>query len=190
MSQAQLSGHGRLSQGYLSQLENDEVQNPSAAVIFRLAQALHVDPRVLMQAAGYNHIANGETPEEYEVTVDPELLRFLAQIPHDQQMHLLRLLEGLDQRPQADEPSQVARSEPPRRSAPCRGGRLRRMARVVNQTKGRWSPSVWATPALSAIRRFRGGLMLQASLDGDTTGSLEQLENGQDAVSDSRAVPR
>ncbi len=107
MSQAQLSGQGRLSQGYLSQLENDEVQNPSAAVIFRLAQALHIDPRVLMQAAGYNHIANGETPEEYEVTVDPELLRFLAQIPRDQQMHLLRLLEGLDQRQPSEEPAEA-----------------------------------------------------------------------------------
>ena len=42
MSQAELSSHGGLSQGYLSQLENDEVQNPSAAVIFRLAQALNV----------------------------------------------------------------------------------------------------------------------------------------------------
>jgi transcriptional regulator with XRE-family HTH domain len=98
MSQAQLSAQGRLSQGYLSQLENDEVQNPSAAVIFRLAQALHVDPRVLMQAAGYNHIASGGSPEQYEVTVDPELLRFLAQIPREQQMHLLHLLEGMDQR--------------------------------------------------------------------------------------------
>jgi transcriptional regulator with XRE-family HTH domain len=96
MSQAQLSGQGRLSQGYLSQLENDEVQNPSAAVIFRLAQALHIDPRVLMQAAGYNHIANGTEEAEYEVTVDPELLRFLARFPREQQMHLLKLLEGLD----------------------------------------------------------------------------------------------
>mgnify|MGYP001584075105 CR=1 FL=1 len=77
MSQAQLSAQGALSQGYLSQLENDEVQNPSAAVIFRLAQALHIDPRVLMQAAGYSHMANGTEKEEYEVTVDPELLRFL-----------------------------------------------------------------------------------------------------------------
>jgi transcriptional regulator with XRE-family HTH domain len=118
MSQAQLSGQGRLSQGYLSQLENDEVQNPSAAVIFRLAQALHIDPRVLMQAAGYNHVANGETPEEYEVTVDPELLRFLAQIPRDQQMHLLRLLEGLDQRQPSDEPAAAPtkRERPARRS--------------------------------------------------------------------------
>lgn len=98
MSQAQLSAQGRLSQGYLSQLENDEVQNPSAAVIFRLAQALHIDPRVLMQAAGYNHLVNGAPDEEYEVSVDPELLRFLAKFPKDQQGHLLRLLLGLDQR--------------------------------------------------------------------------------------------
>lgn len=97
MSQAQLSAQGALSQGYLSQLENDEVQNPSAAVIFRLAQALHIDPRVLMQAAGYSHMANGTEEAEYEVTVDPELLRFLARFPREQQMHLLRLLEGLDQ---------------------------------------------------------------------------------------------
>jgi transcriptional regulator with XRE-family HTH domain len=111
MSQAQLSAQGRLSQGYLSQLENDEVQNPSAAVIFRLAQALHVDPRVLMQAAGYNNMAGTKGPEEYEVTVDPELLRFLAQIPREQQMHLLHLLEGLDQSPHepTEKPSQPAR---------------------------------------------------------------------------------
>ncbi len=107
MSQAQLSGQGRLSQGYLSQLENDEVQNPSAAVIFRLAQALHIDPRVLMQAAGYSHMAAGEGPEEYEVSVDPELLRFLAQIPRDQQMNLLHLLEGMDQRQQPEEPAKT-----------------------------------------------------------------------------------
>ncbi len=121
MSQSQLSGQGRLSQGYLSQLENDEVQNPSAAVIFRLAQALHIDPRVLMQAAGYNHIANGQTPEQYEVTVDPELLRFLAQIPRDQQMHLLRLLEGLDQRQLADNSAPAT----PRPERPAQRSRTR-----------------------------------------------------------------
>lgn len=101
MSQAQLSAQGALSQGYLSQLENDEVQNPSAAVIFRLAQALHVDPRVLMNAAGYNNVPGGAEEEEYEVTVDPELLRFLARFPREQQMHLLRLLEGLDKHEQS-----------------------------------------------------------------------------------------
>jgi len=82
MSQAQLSLQGGLSQGYLSQLENDEVQNPSAAVIFGLARALHVDPRVLMQAAGHEDAFSQENGDsEYEVTVDPDLLRFLAVFP-------------------------------------------------------------------------------------------------------------
>ena len=97
MSQAQLSAHGGLSQGYLSQLENDEVQNPSAAVIFRLARALHVDPRVLMKAAGYEEVASRSGyDEEYKVSVDPDLLCFLAKIPREQQAHLLRVLESME----------------------------------------------------------------------------------------------
>ena len=123
MSQAQLSAQGRLSQGYLSQLENDEVQNPSAAVIFRLAQALNVDPRVLMQAAGYNNLAGSKGNEEYEVTVDPELLRFLAQIPREQQMHLLHLLEGLDQRsPEPAEKSSRSSAPPAKRGTRVAAG--------------------------------------------------------------------
>jgi transcriptional regulator with XRE-family HTH domain len=123
MSQAQLSAQGRLSQGYLSQLENDEVQNPSAAVIFRLAEALHVDPRVLMQAAGYNNLAGAQGPEEYEVTVDPELLRFLAQIPREQQMHLLHLLEGMDQRsPEPAEKKPQHPTHPAKRSTRVAAG--------------------------------------------------------------------
>ena len=106
MSQAQLSSQASLSQGYLSQLENDEVQNPSAAVIFRLAQALNVDPRVLMQAAGYESGDNGSAAE-FAATVDPELLRFLARFPREQQTYLLRLLKGLDhqQEESADAPA-------------------------------------------------------------------------------------
>lgn len=98
MSQAQLSVQGGLSQGYLSQLENDEVQNPSAAVIFGLARALHVDPRVLMHAAGYeeaNFAADGED-DEYEVTVDPDLLRFLASFGRDEQTHFLRVMQAIE----------------------------------------------------------------------------------------------
>ncbi len=98
MSQAQLASQGGLSQGYLSQLENDEVQNPSAAVIFRLAQSLHVDPRVLMQAAGYEEASGqGNSGGEYEITVDPDLLRFLARISKDQQSNLLRMFRGMEQ---------------------------------------------------------------------------------------------
>lgn len=97
ISQAQLASEGGLSQGYLSQLENDEVQNPSASVIFRLAKALHIDPRVLMQAAGYS-AAEGAVngAPEYEVRVDPDLLRFLARLPREEQAHLLALLKGME----------------------------------------------------------------------------------------------
>ena len=97
MSQAQLASGGGLSQGYLSQLENDEVRNPSAAVIFRLAKALHLDPRLLMQAAGYEAEME-EGSGGFEVSVDPDLLRFLARMPRQQQEHLLRLLKGMERR--------------------------------------------------------------------------------------------
>jgi len=101
MSQAQLASQGELSQGYLSQLENDEVQNPSAAVIFRLAQSLHVDPRVLMHAAGYEEAAGqGDASDEYEISVDPDLLRFLARISKDQQSNLLRMFRGMEHKAQ------------------------------------------------------------------------------------------
>lgn len=97
MSQAQLASQGGLSQGYLSQLENDEVQNPSAAVIFGLARALHVDPRVLMHAAGYREAAPSESVDDgFAVEVDPDLLRFLAHIPREHQAHLLKVLEGME----------------------------------------------------------------------------------------------
>lgn len=96
MSQAQLAAEGGLSQGYLSQLENDEVQNPSASVIFRLAKALHVDPRVLMHAAGYGGSEGENGSPEYEVAVDPDLLRFLARLPREEQAHLLSLLKGME----------------------------------------------------------------------------------------------
>src|SRR3972149_1516237 len=99
MSQAQLAVCGGLSQGYLSQLENDDVRNPSAAVIFRLAKAVHVDPRCLMQAAGYREVSGqGDGGDDFDVAVDPDLLRFLARVPREQQGNLLRLLQGMERR--------------------------------------------------------------------------------------------
>lgn len=109
ISQAQLATEGGLSQGYLSQLENDEVQNPSASVIFRLAKALHVDPRVLMQAAGYGGAHDSAIAPEYEVTVDPDLLRFLAALPREQQSHLFELLKGMETKSTGDVPGRTSR---------------------------------------------------------------------------------
>ena len=96
MSQAQLASQAELSQGYLSQIENDEVQNPSAAVLFRLAQSLHVDPRCLLKAAGYRDALGDEPVPEYETPVDPDLLRFLARLPLEAQRYLLCFLRGME----------------------------------------------------------------------------------------------
>ncbi len=99
MSQAQLASQAELSQGYLSQIENDEVQNPSASVLFRLAQALHVDPRRLLEAAGYTDALGLQGDAEYETPVDPDLLRFLARLSLEHQRFLLRFLQGMEREP-------------------------------------------------------------------------------------------
>ncbi len=99
MSQAQLASQAELSQGYLSQIENDEVQNPSASVLFRLARALHVDPRCLLEAAGYRDVLGARPDMEYETPVDPDLLRFLARLSVEQQRYLLRFLRGMEREP-------------------------------------------------------------------------------------------
>lgn len=96
LSQAQLASCAGLSQGYLSQIENAEVENPSAAVLFRLAQALHIDPHRLLEAAGYPQLANNHRDQEFETRVDPDLLAFLARLSPQEQRHLLNFLQGLE----------------------------------------------------------------------------------------------
>lgn len=98
MSQAQLASSAGVSQGYLSQIENEEVQNPSAAVLFRLAKAMHVDPRSLLQAAGLTDIFPNGDEEDFQAAVDPDLLRFLSRLSQTQQRHLLQLLKGMEER--------------------------------------------------------------------------------------------
>lgn len=96
-TQGQLAGHAEVSQGYLSQLEHGDVRNPSAAVILRLAQAMHVDPDDLFEAAGYPTVRTlKEVYEGYEANVDPDLMRFLTRLPRDRQRRLLLLLEGME----------------------------------------------------------------------------------------------
>ncbi|OGY23073.1 MAG: hypothetical protein A2Y57_00205 [Candidatus Woykebacteria bacterium RBG_13_40_7b] len=97
ISQAQLAGYAEVSQGYLCQLEREEVRNPSAAILLRLAKALYVDPHELMDAAGYT--PNRSNDGDYHVRVDPDLLRFLAALSRDKQRYILLLLEGMESRP-------------------------------------------------------------------------------------------
>jgi len=98
MSQAHLASCAGLSQGYLSQIENDEVQNPSASVLFRLAQALHIDPHRLLEAAGYAEARENGRDELLDMAVDPDLLAFLVRLSSEQQRCLLKFLKGLGAR--------------------------------------------------------------------------------------------
>jgi len=97
LTQGQLAGSSSVSQGYLSQLENGEVKNPSAAVLLRVAQAMRVDSDELFEAAGYPTVRTlRQLYEGYESTVDADLLHFLAHLPRDRQRQLLFLLEGVE----------------------------------------------------------------------------------------------
>lgn len=98
LTQGHLAAGSQVSQGYLSQLENGEVKNPSAAVLLRVAQAINVDPDELFEAAGYPTVRTlKQIYQGYESTIDASLLHFLARLPRDRQRRLLLLLEGMEQ---------------------------------------------------------------------------------------------
>lgn len=98
LTQGQLAQGSSVSQGYLSQLENGEVKNPSAAVLLRVAQAVNVDPDELFEAAGYPTVRTlRATYQRYESTIDDELLSYLAGLPREKQRRLLSLLQGIEQ---------------------------------------------------------------------------------------------
>jgi transcriptional regulator with XRE-family HTH domain len=98
LTQGQLATGSSVSQGYLSQLENGEVKNPSAAVLLRVADAIKIDPDELFEAAGYQTVRTlKEIYQGYESTIDPGLLRYLARLPRDRQRRLLLVLEGMEQ---------------------------------------------------------------------------------------------
>jgi len=97
LTQGQLAKFADVSQGYLSQLENGDVKNPSAAVLLRVAKAMKVEPDQLFEAAGYPTIRTlKRVYQDYASTIDPELLRFLTDLPRDRQRRLLALLSGIE----------------------------------------------------------------------------------------------
>ena len=96
-TQGELAASAAVSQGYLSQLENGDVKNPSAAVVLRLAQAVHVAPDDLFEAAGYPTTRTlRQIYQEVEANVDPDLLHYLGRLPRDRQRRLLFLLEAME----------------------------------------------------------------------------------------------
>ncbi|MBI1885870.1 MAG: helix-turn-helix transcriptional regulator [Chloroflexi bacterium] len=97
ITQGQLAGSAEVSQGYLSQLENGDVKNPSAAVLLRVAQAMKVDPDELFEAAGYSTMRTlRQIYQDYENQVDPDLLRYMGRLTRDRQRRLLFLLESME----------------------------------------------------------------------------------------------
>ncbi|TMB68065.1 MAG: helix-turn-helix domain-containing protein [Chloroflexi bacterium] len=98
LTQGQLASGSSVSQGYLSQLENGEVKNPSAAVLLRVAQAMQIDPDELFEAAGYPTVRMlRQVYQDYESTVDAGLLGYLGKMPRDRQRRLLLILQGMEQ---------------------------------------------------------------------------------------------
>jgi len=97
LTQGHLANSASVSQGYLSQLENGDVKNPSIAVLLRVAQAMHVDPDELFEAGGYPTVRRlREIYRGYAATIDPDLLQYLGRLPRDRQRRLLLLLEGME----------------------------------------------------------------------------------------------
>jgi transcriptional regulator with XRE-family HTH domain len=132
LTQGQLAQASSVSQGYLSQLENGEVKNPSAAVLLRIAQAMRVGGDELFEAAGYPTVRTlREAYRGYEATIEPELIHFLARLPRDRQRRLLIVLEGMESVLSADGDADDGRNHswPPTRQAsgPAERGSQKRL---------------------------------------------------------------
>lgn len=107
-TQAVMADRGGLSQGYLSQLENDEVVNPAAVVILGLANGLSLDPGVLFAAAGFEIPSEG-LPGFLLIPVDLDLLEFCSQFSFKRQASLLGYL-SLDYDPSPETSPEVLKA--------------------------------------------------------------------------------
>jgi transcriptional regulator with XRE-family HTH domain len=83
LSQSAAAKGSRISQGYLSQLENDDVANPSWSIITRLARAFNITAVEL----------TGE--EVPEVSLHPAMQKLLVGMSLPQQGSLAELMEVL-----------------------------------------------------------------------------------------------
>lgn len=122
LTQGHLAISASVSQGYLSQLENGDVKNPSAAVLLRVAQAMGVDPDELFEAAGYPTMRTlRQVYQNYESNIDPDLLRYLCRLPRDRQRRLLLLLQGMEAVVLPGEPEEKSDDEMTSEKSPGNG---------------------------------------------------------------------
>ena len=123
ITQGQLASSATVSQGYLSQLENGDVRNPSAAVLLRVASAMNVEADELFEAAGYPTVrAMRQLYDDFKAKIDPDLLRYLERLSHDKQRRLLFLLEGMENVMKIDSDEGASRDalNPPMEEAPAK----------------------------------------------------------------------
>lgn len=75
---------GKISNGYLSQLENGDIARPSAIMLHRLAAAYGVDYALLMERAGF--VSESEAPANRAAT------SVLGELTQDEEEQLLNYL--------------------------------------------------------------------------------------------------
>ncbi|WP_084188115.1 helix-turn-helix domain-containing protein [Mycobacterium paraffinicum] len=91
----------RVTNGYLSQIENNSARNPSPHVLYDLAEVYGIDYTDLLVRAGHR-IPRSEAPAA-QATVSGVPLRALEDLTESEQKQLLQFLAFLkSQRPQRD----------------------------------------------------------------------------------------
>ncbi len=160
ISQAQLASQAGLSQGYLSQIENEEIQNPSAAVLLRIASSLSVDPKVILEAVRVDS-SLGSPDEMLSFRTDPELVVLIGEQTPEVQKTLAYFLASLmgNSLPTSMETSP---STKPNADQPVKRQRKQKLGDKIRSLR-------------EEVNLSQGGL---AQKTGISQGYLSQLENG------------
>jgi transcriptional regulator with XRE-family HTH domain len=97
LTQCALAARSSAESGYLSAAENGEVKNPPRRCFCALPRLCEPISDELFEAAGYPTVrALRQIYQEYQATIDEDLLRYLTRLPRDRQRRLLFLLEGME----------------------------------------------------------------------------------------------
>lgn len=161
ISQAALAAAAEMSQGYLSQIENDEMQNPSAAVLLRIAAGLSVDPTVIMKAAGYENFLAPQG-EKIHFRIDPDLAAFIGKLTSRVQVALFYLLASVMGKPLPTTIETKPNTDTGTRNPPMKRRRKKKLGDVIRILR-------------ENIPLTQGMLAKNAPL---SQGYLSQLENG------------
>ncbi|GEN30278.1 hypothetical protein CQU01_05160 [Cerasibacillus quisquiliarum] len=91
MTIRQLELYSGVSNSYLSQMENGKRGIPSPEIIKKLSNGLNVDYNELMKRAGYLEETESEQQEFENFIKDPELKRWVKELPKSKEEDLARL---------------------------------------------------------------------------------------------------